>query len=508
MATSSMLIDPSSQRLEKSGLTLNLISPAATENQLGGTISVGQRHPHILDNRTRLRMDVRTSFSTRSRWLMVNPARQKSPNHCHLQSVNKVLPSTHINVMRLKKQKFIRMMPGSGDNGDVMQTKNSNQIPKACPKKSLSQEPIHSSIQHVTAPEDSERIPVAFVRVLLQKTSLHGCDVDALLQRYSLTSVDLQRNDVTVSAEEFALLQEDAIREIGDETLGYGPSPLRPGTWSMICRGVIDCGKLGHALSRMFKYYSLFDGHLRSHLSIEGSDAVIEISPPTSTFNYELFAYEQVLSVTHRFASWLIDEAIPLSFLSFRHDPPAHSMDYSTHYKCPTVSFSQLRCEMRFPRRLLDASVKQNERTLQPLFENTGLELLAAARDDYTWTSQLKKLVMHDLTAVPDFETMADHLGIHPQTLRRRLAAEGITYKDIKDNARRQAATYFVTQQSMSIEEMAYRSGFSEASAFIRAFKRWTGMTPTAYAYARHSNVAPANTHDLKPLRAGPSYEY
>ena len=63
----------------------------------------------------------------------------------------------------------------------------------------------------------------------------------------------------------------------------------------------------------------------------------------------------------------------------------------------------------------------------------------------------------------------------------RRLTAEGGSFKEIKNRLRRDTALHFLGKQGLSIEEIAHRAGFSESSAFIRAFKSWTGVTPYSY---------------------------
>lgn len=67
------------------------------------------------------------------------------------------------------------------------------------------------------------------------------------------------------------------------------------------------------------------------------------------------------------------------------------------------------------------------------------------------------------------------------QTLRRHLREEGSSFQELKDNLRRDLAIYHLSRNEISIQLIAEQLGFSEPSAFHRAFKKWTGLTPGAY---------------------------
>jgi AraC-like DNA-binding protein len=65
--------------------------------------------------------------------------------------------------------------------------------------------------------------------------------------------------------------------------------------------------------------------------------------------------------------------------------------------------------------------------------------------------------------------------------LRRRLKQENTSFQEIKDLLRRDLAIYFLGRPELPVNEIAHRVGFTEASTFHRAFKKWTGVTPGAY---------------------------
>jgi len=77
-------------------------------------------------------------------------------------------------------------------------------------------------------------------------------------------------------------------------------------------------------------------------------------------------------------------------------------------------------------------------------------------------------------------EEVALALGCSRQTLYRRLKAEGVTFAGLLDDLRRRLALRFVREQGLSVKETAWRLGFSDPAAFSRAFKRWTGTSPSA----------------------------
>lgn len=75
-------------------------------------------------------------------------------------------------------------------------------------------------------------------------------------------------------------------------------------------------------------------------------------------------------------------------------------------------------------------------------------------------------------------DRVARELGYSRQTLYRRLKAEGVTFEEVLDRLRHRLALRFVRDQSLPVKEAAWRLGFSDPTAFSRAFKRWTGTSP------------------------------
>ncbi|MFS8070938.1 MAG: helix-turn-helix domain-containing protein, partial [Byssovorax sp.] len=99
---------------------------------------------------------------------------------------------------------------------------------------------------------------------------------------------------------------------------------------------------------------------------------------------------------------------------------------------------------------------------------------------------RLRALLEGELGRVlPTLETAATRLGVSARTLRRRLQEEGTTFQDTLDETRCELAKRHLGEDKLALGEVAFLLGFSEPSAFHRAFKRWTGQTPLSYRRLR-----------------------
>jgi AraC-like DNA-binding protein len=86
-------------------------------------------------------------------------------------------------------------------------------------------------------------------------------------------------------------------------------------------------------------------------------------------------------------------------------------------------------------------------------------------------------------------EAVAREFAMSPRTLQRQLAAEGVSYQELRDGARKEATGRYLGESILTINEIAYLVGYSEPAAFHRAFKRWYGMTPEVFRQKRRNGI-------------------
>jgi len=95
--------------------------------------------------------------------------------------------------------------------------------------------------------------------------------------------------------------------------------------------------------------------------------------------------------------------------------------------------------------------------------------------------AEIRRRLIERSGRYPNIEVIAEELSIHPRALRRRLEAEGTSYRDILAEVRRRLAIEYLRKTNMTNEEIASRLGYSDAANFRHAFLRWTGKSPSGF---------------------------
>lgn len=354
-------------------------------------------------------------------------------------------------------------------------------------------------------------VHVQHVRAVLLAARRRGVDAGALLRRAGLPAELLDSDGASgdghgadrVDSRRFGRLVRRVWAALDDELIGFGGAPTRVGTFAMMGHVVVHGSRdLREALHRAGTFYSLFPGgpglRLVEPAVPEGEGG----GPDEARLEFDLSGYDDPLHlgaeatvlVAHRFAGWLVRRRLGLRRVEFAHPEPRHSAEYALLFGAPCV-FGAGRTAAVLDRADLDEPVLRDADALADFLRRAPDGVLVCSEWGSTATGRVRHLIGRALPAgpVPTPEELAERLSVSPQTLRRRLAAEGTTYQRLRDEVRRDHAIAELAAGRVSIERLSRRLGFSEPSAFHRAFRRWTGETPRAYQ-ARDRGAVPVPT--------------
>lgn len=106
---------------------------------------------------------------------------------------------------------------------------------------------------------------------------------------------------------------------------------------------------------------------------------------------------------------------------------------------------------------------------------------LAALGEHAQLGGRVRRFIDEFDRGVPSLDDVASRLHVSTRTLKRQLAQQGTSFSDILDDIREQKALLLLARKDMSVEQVADRLGYSDVANFTRAFKRWTGQTPSGW---------------------------
>lgn len=190
---------------------------------------------------------------------------------------------------------------------------------------------------------------------------------------------------------------------------------------------------------------------------------------------------ETAITAMLQLARALTGERIAPISVHFVNPAPATPEPYRDYFHCP-VYFDQPHTIVRVPRSVLTLPLQQADPALLRLLESQAEAMLAQLPADESLEEAVRRSVVRALPeGASGLEAVAADLGLSARTLHRRLAARGANFRALRSDALRQVAERHLADPRLTLADIALLLGYSEQSAFTRAFRRWTGRSPAGY---------------------------
>ncbi len=238
----------------------------------------------------------------------------------------------------------------------------------------------------------------------------------------------------------------------------------------------LSCDTLGEAMLRFNRYHRLvYDGNPIA-MQIE-ADRVI-ISWGVEHGKPGQLADETAIAAFATLTRMLADEDLKASRVEFVNPPPPDRRPYEAFFSCP-VSFNHSITAVSFPARYLLLPLRNSDPALKQLLEQQAETLLQSLPAEQGFESELQQALIRSLhDGEPTLAQVANRLRLSARTLQRRLAEQALSFQSLLDNTRMALAKQYLADPHLSLSEIALLLGYSEQSAFNRAFKRWHGCSP------------------------------
>lgn len=327
-------------------------------------------------------------------------------------------------------------------------------------------------------------IAARHAQVIVDAAAHAGVDGGVLLAAAGVDPISLRGPEARLPLAAQERLWATAVRLTVDEAFAVriGAS-LAPGRYGVFEPLIHSSATVGDAMNRMLRLERLsVDGALTT-LVTSGRDVVISHGPrlagiPCSPYGIELTLASVVSLARSLTGASITPRAVRLQRAA-PPDPSVHDQVFGAR-----VAFGSADDALVLDRRTLDLPIRTADPGLADTLDRYFTQQLAKMppQDGEALTPRVVAWLRHAVSGgAADIAAATRALAISERTLQRQLQAEATTFGALADMVRREIALVHARDARMSLDVVAVLAGFSEKSAFYRAFRRWTGFTPAAY---------------------------
>jgi len=331
-------------------------------------------------------------------------------------------------------------------------------------------------------------LPIDILQASIAYAERRGWEVSDVVRLAGISPMLLADGRSRATEEQLISVVQHLWRHTDDELFGLGAHPLPRGSVRLLGYSLIGAKDLAGLLERSQVLARAMPALPPLTVEQDGDRVRLTMTPPSAADpRLELDGPLPIcvgLAVLHRLGAWAIGGRLPLLAVELPY-PSQLEEAHDLVFAAPLVFDAPLPA-LVFDASTLQAPVMRTEAELDLFLARSPAGLLARPTHEATVADQVRRMVALAIrggrpTEIPSGDEVADRLAISPQTLRRRLAAAGTSLREVRDEVLRDAAIAALVEGDESIADLSARLGFSEPSAFTRAFRRWTGNPPSAY---------------------------
>lgn len=305
-----------------------------------------------------------------------------------------------------------------------------------------------------------------------------------LLQDINLDESSLLSSDHRVLVSDYHYVWSVARKLSGDSAIGLRVgSELNHKNISLVASLVLYGECFLDGLAKYVEYAQILHNGMKVNLIVQGEEAMLRFNMDASDDYCRHDAERTMALCVNRFHHYCATRFV-VNRVYFEHAAPGYLKDYRSVFNCELV-FNAPYMAVSFPARFLNQrSIYRNPYIFSSLIEKANKlkqRVYATKIAEKVEGILSTELELSAIGAKVDIRLVSEKLNMTRQTLYRKLKQEGVAFSDILDKIRLSKAIEALHDRSKSLCDIALSLGFSDSSAFSRAFKRWTGRSPLHY---------------------------
>jgi len=333
---------------------------------------------------------------------------------------------------------------------------------------------------------DTYQIPVSSAGKIINAANAAGVTPEEICRAAKLDLSVLEDIDNQIPFTQLIGLYQCAAQLTGDDAFGLHVGEQdSPKLYGILGYVTINSRTVGEALNRLVRFQWIRTEAYEFSLEIIGSNAQLtylykanDVSPQERRHESE----ESLCSVIEFGRRMTGFDWIPLE-VHFEHARPENVSEHERIFRAP-VFFNKPVAKLIFDKSVLELPLVEADLTLGSLLERQAGDLLATSPRHVIFVNQVRQLICESLRdGEARIETIYRKLGCSKRTLQRKLREEGTSFQELLEETQHDLSKFYLQKPELGICEISYLIGFSQPSAFHRAFRRWTGLTPKEFRH-------------------------
>lgn len=321
---------------------------------------------------------------------------------------------------------------------------------------------------------------MSILYVSLLKTTLES-------KGYALLGFDGSDHDLSdyrqrISTSDYLAILEQSLKPTVASGLGFQYGELfdmaAAGTLGQL---IMSCSNVEHAFEKILRYFPLLSLSFQLDITRDKDSCRVEIDTlgtPEMSNPVKWFLIESLFYCLLKQARFLSNKPLVYQHAAVTYKRPPHWKMYQTMLGCE-VEFGASAPSITVDRDYMSSTITTSNEAVLEMKERQCRETMQKSKSQYSITERIHAILMRTLPNLPSLESMAAELNMSRSTLHRRLQNEDYGYQAIIAEFRRDQAVNYLKNTDLTIYEIAEKLGFSDDSNFRRAFKKWTGTSPS-----------------------------
>ncbi|MBT3067515.1 AraC family transcriptional regulator [Rhodoferax sp. U11-2br] len=318
-------------------------------------------------------------------------------------------------------------------------------------------------------------------RSLLGLVEDRGLSAERICRGLGFSHQDLQNREMLLSHLQVRSLILRAQKLLGEPALGLAAGGRQtPVSWGLPGLAMLTCETFGEAISYGLSRQTEAGAMMRHLFEDHGREMHLEVVPRIFDLTIEPFLIEESFAAALSVSRYLVGPSFKPVRVDLAFDGGAHKEVYTHFFRCP-VRFDAGCNRVTLESHWLGARLPGYDRITCGLIREQLNSLLKQPVGRHDLVESLSNRIRFGIEDRPSQSDLSRQLNLSERSLRRRLDKQSVGFRGLRDAALFERARDLLQNSSNTIAEVAQAVGYSDARAFRRAFKRWSGELPTAF---------------------------